>query len=408
MTYPTISPKLTLDFANSRQLGPRITFSRSSSATYVHPDTGLVTTAPDGVARFEKEGLLIEEARTNLVRTSTPTGSGFSNGWSQRASTTITTNADVAPDGTTTATSVVADVGSTDYAYTDGNLASATTADCAVSAFAKPINNMPSVVLKAGISDGGAVIWNFNFQTGATTLNFETGGATGFGSTAFMEPLANGWFRVGFTAPAGTNDIVVNARESWGGSQPAGDGVTGCLWWGCQIEEGDFQTSFIPTAGSTVTRAADVASITGTNFSSWWKQDQGTLGFDFNSFGREFVQNCRVLYLFSSTTSGNTIDVTTGTKTSQGIIIKSGGASEVQLVTRKFLVNGKHMLGLKEDDFALAQNGETPFTDTSGLMPVDVNELRMTYSNIFLNGHFSRLSYYDRRVSDAALQALTS
>ena len=60
MTYPTIRPELTLDFANSRQLDPRITFSRTSGATYLNPDTGLITLASDHEARFEKEGLLIE------------------------------------------------------------------------------------------------------------------------------------------------------------------------------------------------------------------------------------------------------------------------------------------------------------------------------------------------------------
>ena len=261
MTYPTIRPALTLDFMKSKKLDPRITFTRNDPGTYLDAATGLIKTAPIHVARFEKEGLLFEEARANLVRTSTPTGSGLGNGWSQRANTTITTNADVAPDGTTTATSVVANLNSTDYAYTRHTLSSATTADCVISAFAKPINNFPSTVLQVSNSGGGSVIWNFNFQTGATRLDFETGAASNFGSTAFMEPLANGWYRVGFTAPSGTSNITVNARETWSGSQPAGDGVSGVLWWGCQIEQGNFQTSFIPTTGSTLTRGADVASI---------------------------------------------------------------------------------------------------------------------------------------------------
>ncbi len=276
MTYPTISPSLTLDFAKSKQLDPRITFTRSSTATYLDAATELIKTVPSGVARFEKEGLLIEESRTNLVRTSTPTGSGLSNGWTQRANTTITTNAGVAPDGTTTATSVVANLNSTDRAYTQHTLSSATTADCVVSAFAKPINNFPSTIIKSGLASG-VLIWNFNFQTEATTVQFETGDAAGFGSTAFMEPLANGWYRVGFTAPAGLSDLVVNAREVWSGN-PSADGVSGVLWWGCQVEEGSFQTSFIPTSGSTVTRSADVATM----------PTAGIFGDDFTTINKDF------------------------------------------------------------------------------------------------------------------------
>ena len=43
-----------------------------------------------------------------------------------------------------------------------------------------------------------------------------------------------------------------------------------------QMEQGAFPTSYIPTSGSTVTRSSDIATITGTNFSSWYNQTEGT------------------------------------------------------------------------------------------------------------------------------------
>jgi hypothetical protein len=46
---------------------------------------------------------------------------------------------------------------------------------------------------------------------------------------------------------------------------------------GGQLEVGAFPTSYIPTTGATATRAADVASISGSNFSSWYRQDEGTM-----------------------------------------------------------------------------------------------------------------------------------
>ena len=46
--------------------------------------------------------------------------------------------------------------------------------------------------------------------------------------------------------------------------------------WGAQLEAGAFPTSYIPTEASTRTRAADDASITGKNFSEWYRQDEGS------------------------------------------------------------------------------------------------------------------------------------
>jgi hypothetical protein len=46
--------------------------------------------------------------------------------------------------------------------------------------------------------------------------------------------------------------------------------------WGAQVEAGAFATSYIPTVASQVTRSADSAVMTGTNFSSWYNASEGT------------------------------------------------------------------------------------------------------------------------------------
>ena len=77
-SYPTDSPSLVLDFANSRRLDPRITFTRAQTgniSSYMGPD-GLIKYAGPDQPRFdhrynsvtgevESLGLLIEESRVN-------------------------------------------------------------------------------------------------------------------------------------------------------------------------------------------------------------------------------------------------------------------------------------------------------------------------------------------------------
>ena len=71
--YPTIKPSLNLNFARSRALDPRITFTRASVGTYVGRD-GLIKTAGNNEPRFDHDpvtleslGLLLEESRTNIA-----------------------------------------------------------------------------------------------------------------------------------------------------------------------------------------------------------------------------------------------------------------------------------------------------------------------------------------------------
>ena len=108
--FPDIRPSLLLDFANAKQLDPRITFTRTSTATYVGAD-GLIKTEGIGQPRFDHDpetleslGLLIEESRTNIVSYSQEFNNGY---WSKTGGgnpgTTVTANQAVAPDGTTTA-----------------------------------------------------------------------------------------------------------------------------------------------------------------------------------------------------------------------------------------------------------------------------------------------------------------
>ena len=108
--YPTIKPSLNLNFARSRALDPRITFTRSTIATYVGRD-GLIKYAGVNEPRFDHDpdtleslGLLIEESRTNIALYSQEFNNVY---WNKSGGgnpgTAVTANQAVAPDGTITA-----------------------------------------------------------------------------------------------------------------------------------------------------------------------------------------------------------------------------------------------------------------------------------------------------------------
>ena len=72
--FPDTRPTLDLNFAATKRLDPRITYSRASTGTFVGSN-GLIQSAAVNQARFEHNpltgeslGLLVEDARTNLVR----------------------------------------------------------------------------------------------------------------------------------------------------------------------------------------------------------------------------------------------------------------------------------------------------------------------------------------------------
>ena len=107
--YPTIKPSLNLNFARSRSLDPRITFTRASTATYVGRD-GLIKTAGVDEARFDHDpetleslGLLIEEQRTNIWNNSADLTISSSPVYVNWTNATRTSNVATAPDGTTAA-----------------------------------------------------------------------------------------------------------------------------------------------------------------------------------------------------------------------------------------------------------------------------------------------------------------
>ena len=98
--------------------------------------------------------------------------------------------------------------------------------------------------------------------------------------------------------------------------------VTGTVQY-AQLEVGAFATSFIPTAATAITRNADVATMTGTNFTSWYNASEGS-----------FLVQAQQIAPFSATAVFTTIEVSDGTTSNFLQIGTQFGANNFQTVMK--------------------------------------------------------------------------
>ena len=405
--FPAIRPSLDLNFAKTKRLDPRITFTRASIGTYVGRD-GLIKTAGVNEARFdhnpttgESLGLLVEDARTNVVTWS----QDFSQAdWTKAASTVVATAVASPIQGVNyqkiEATSANTTVGVTSIAVT------AATQQRAISFFAQPLGNISRVLV---VIQGIDARININLVDGTFTTNAIATGSTVsvFGqrfsvSTPTLTLATGVRFFLKRTGEIDTNTPTTIA---------IGEGL---YLTGAQMEAGAFATSYIPTTTATATRAADVASITGANFSSWYRQDEGTVFVDNTNYG---VSNTRIVS-FSDNSQSNRFTVARGTGLSGNInttVTVSGVGQVNSLVLASSLSFGsaaKAAVAIKASDFAGSANGLAPVTQATGSTPTTLSQVTIgngeTLGANTFAGTIRRLTYWPQRLSNATLQALTS
>jgi len=264
--------------------GDRLTAYTETTGQPITNYIPVLKTAAPNAPRFdhdpvtgESKGLLIEEQRTNLHRYS----QDFTQEWGFRQGSAIH-NATIAPDGTQSAVKYVEDTTNDRHFIQgefDGWFIEQGKSYC-ISVFAKAAERGFVQINRSG----GDSLANFNVRDGVVN-SVTTTDASFTVLSADAVPVGNGWYRcyVAFdwddTSIDSTLRLYFSDDDDFGvNSSPSyqGDGFSGIYIWGAQVEEGSFPTSYIPTSGSQVTRVADSASITGENFSEWYRQDEGS------------------------------------------------------------------------------------------------------------------------------------
>jgi hypothetical protein len=211
------------------------------------------TRSNDTATRVGPDGL-IEKVRTNLVLQS----EAFDNAsWvkTQDGQVTITANAAVAPNGTTTAEKMIPSAIAGFHCVQQ--LVTLSAGEASVSVYAKAVENSFLQIFDALTVE----FVNFNLTTGAVGSSSVYVGS--------IEDAGNGWYRCKATkvVPSGNftpRVAVVTSATAVRGESFTGNGTDGLLIWGAQLEYG-VATDYIPTT-TTAVSVGPVANLPRLNY----------------------------------------------------------------------------------------------------------------------------------------------
>jgi len=394
--FPDEGPSLSLNFAGAEKLDSRITFTRSSTGTYLDR-SGLVVTAPANSPRFdhsyngsnvESLGLLIEESRTNLLLRSqdlltapNASASGLSNFF------TSAIDALPSPSGSTNETVKFVSTSTTSeglFLRQTGLSLTATTYTVSMYVY---------VPTQSGITNWG-MVWDFADSVDFVEITNQT--------------IFDRWVRISGTLTLTSTRSFLDFNVRINNVAPTAAGFT-IYAWGVQVEAGAFPTSYIPTVASTVTRSADNASITGTNFSSWYNSTEYTL---FSSARTFQITSYPAVVSINDGTINNVSSLFFDPSVPRGAAYwrNSGSQYGFNGATLSSIsnTNTKMILAVKTNDWGFAQNGSSQaYTTGYGVVPTGVTRLTIGNGDTALNGTISQLIYYPRRLTNTQLQNLT-
>jgi hypothetical protein len=191
-----------------------------------------------------------------------------------------------------------------------------------------------------------------------------------------------------------------------GGTATAGDSF---YLWGIQIEQQSFASSYIPTTTATVARGADSALMTGTNFSSWYNQAEGTVLVSHQGIPSGYLSG--FAYQIDNNSNAERLAVATNSSTSLIALNTDGNVAQwgiaLTSVTLTAPLRVAHAYAVANG--AASYNGLAPAIATSGTIPTPTQmSIGSRLSGNYLNTNISRLAYWPTRLPNATMQAITA
>lgn len=402
---------------------------RSQATAYTPTTTSAITryqprlmTAPANAPRLdfdavtrEPSGFLVELGATNLLVRSEEFDQGpWANGL---GNCSVTANVAVAPSGAVSGDLVLAAAaGAASIDYRSNNavtVGSTYTASIYVKA--------ASALVRVGLSVD--VAW----AQGGTSFDL-VGNGTVVAGPGSISHVGNGWYRLTTTA------TLTQQRADVGLTFTATSNQSGFYVWGAQLETGSFATSYIPTTSAQVTRAPDIANITGSNFTSWYNYQEGTqyvesrineifpgvIGFTYAAPGPEFYRTNQVdtwvigvgRQLSSSRMRFATAALGQGLAYNGASAAGGSGNADADADLSTNRNYWKFAAAIKSGDSALywrstlAQGGSTSSAAGRLPEPIALGFGSNAYLYARFSGHIRKFVYYPKRLTNTQLQYL--
>jgi hypothetical protein len=342
---------------------------RATTATRVN-SSGLIESVASNIPRLDYTNgscpsILVEPQRTNLSRYSEEfnniawTGSSFN--------ATVTANDTISPDGTMTADKVV--FGTDGYLYQEYIVAGLSIATCSI-------------------------------YSKTSTQKIVFGGATPAGTDVYsFVDAGNGWYRqiLTRTFTSGGTGVVQFL--------PIGTNET-LYFWGAQLEEGSYATSYIKTTSASVTRNADVISKTG--ISSLIGQTEGTVFVDID-IDSSFAQADTRFINVTDGTATNWYFIGTNNPNEFRFYFRSSSTVYVTNVTT--FTSGRHKLAFayKNNDYVAYIDG-VQVNNTTTLVVGSTSKIEL--GNSFGSGigkeYINTSALWKTRLTNSQLASLTT
>jgi hypothetical protein len=381
-----------------------LTFTRASSATRVN-ESGLVESVATNIPRIDYTGggcgkLLLEPQRTNLITYS----EDFSDASWTKIRLSVSAAAAISPDGTTNASKLIE--GSSNQSrriYLSNYLSIVNTNYYTYSIF-----------LKKGERDSCKLAFDLTgFATASCFFDLTNGVYTiGTMDSVEMVDYGDGWYKCSVTKVSdqtiGTSKgVSLYMTETYQGLNAyKGDGVSGLYVWGGDFQEGSYPTSYIPTAGTTVTRVQDESITLG--ITSLIGQTEGTFHVKFT---KDNIDTYRIMTLWGGGSSNRLLIYTQSNALRVACI--SGGVNQFEPTLLSAIGNGTFNVAFayKDNDFEVYVNGVSVYTNTSASVPIALNDLLFGQTNgggLEFNYEVDAVTLFKTRLTGTQLAELTT